>query len=233
MYKIYIGDITLPTNPEKLTESSERKVKDYDIIGGGIIPKLESKGLKTWKFEFDLFPNNDLVVDDFALPDQIINYIENSIKSGSVERLIISNGVDLGTTCNVYITAFTKSEIRSGEYECEINLKEYVEANSKVADIPSIQRPGLIPQPKPIPVTKSAYITKKKEAQDTNVDPNSIICSGRTKEPVNPVTNYAVYITGGAEDWVFGAEHRASVAIDEGLKKINKEQHDKSYADIF
>ena len=91
-YAIFIGDLQLPINPETVADSLERKVKEYAVIGQGNVPQLEDTSLKRWNFDFMLLANNDLGGDNFKTPAEVIAYLEDKIKNGTQQRLVIFDG---------------------------------------------------------------------------------------------------------------------------------------------
>ena len=166
-YAIFIGDLQLPINPETVTDSLERKVKEYAVIGQGNVPQLEDTSLKRWNFDFMLLANNDLGSDNFKVPAEVIAYLEDKIKNGIQQRLVISNGTEYGVSALVYIEQLEKKEVQDGCYEVGLKLVEYVEARAVETGIPYIQRPGIIPVALPQKAIGSSYNSKVKAEQDT------------------------------------------------------------------
>ncbi|MFV0552276.1 MAG: hypothetical protein ACK5L6_10215 [Anaerorhabdus sp.] len=196
-YVIRIGSLQLPTNPEKLKKEKTRKAKEYNVIGLGAVPKLEDAALDRWIFDFDVFPNNDLDSEIFSSSDKVITYLSDLLKTGKSIDLVISNGLNFGESASVYVTSFDRTEIGIGEYECSIELTEYIEANARITDIPFIQRPGIIPVKTPVsvPPGKSTYNKVKEESQKSGWAPDHYTIYGQPSKPVkNPITEYEVNI---------------------------------------
>lgn len=184
-YSIFIGDLQLPINPETVADSLERKVKEYAVIGQGNVPQLEDTSLKRWNFDFMLLANNDLGIDNFKVPAEVIAYLEDKIKNGTQQRLVISNGTEYGVSVLVYIEKLEKKEVQDGCYEVGLKLVEYVEAKAKETGIPYIQRPGIIPVLKPKKVQGSGY--NEKTAADKWSALDHVICGPPGDKKANEI----------------------------------------------
>ncbi|MEG0416393.1 MAG: hypothetical protein RR565_09670 [Erysipelothrix sp.] len=224
-YVIKIGSLQLPTNPEKLKKEKTRKAKEYNVIGLGAVPKLEDAALDRWVFDFDIFPNNDLDTEIFSSSDKVITYLSDLLKTGKSVDLVISNGLNFGESASVYVTSFDRTEIGIGEYECSIELTEYIEASARITDIPFIQRPGIIPVKTPVsvPPGKSTYNKVKDESQKSGFNPEDYFICGQPSKPVkNPITQAEtnIYPPNSYQGAMLKQQYQSQQAtVDSGIQK--------------
>lgn len=221
-YSVFIGDLQLPLNPESISDSLSRTVQEYTVIGKGNIPRLEDVSLRRWSFKFTLLAENSLDSGSFKEPAEVIKILEDSLKNGIYQRLILSNGTAYGVSALVYIEQLEKTEIGEGDYEISIKLVEYVPAYAQKTGMPRIERPGILMDSTKIKgdyynVMTQVRENRRNDGEDEPKDPNQ-----DKDEAQKPPNNAFSYDTQNTIQYVFDPPHYDDSALREYVEKSDQ-----------
>ena len=148
---------------EKISVKNSLRVKEYDVLGQGQIQKPEGQDLRTVSFTTEF-------------PGQVYGYVEESafqspgkliaklreLQEGKKPFRFVAVGEDkltMQVTLEQLDTAEQGGE--EGDYEASIRLKEYREFGVKTTDIPSLPRPGTVPEPKTVTLNPGETLQDK------------------------------------------------------------------------
>lgn len=221
-YSVFIGDLQLPFNPESISDSLSRSVQEYSVIGKGNIPRLEDLSLRRWNFKFTLLAENSLDSGSFKEPAEVINRLEDSLKKGVYQRLILSNGTAYGVSALVYIEQLEKTEIGEGDYEISIKLVEYVPAFAQETGIPRIERPGILMDSTKIKGDYYNVMTQIQENRRNNGEEEPEKPNQDEETPPKPPGNAFSYDTQNTIQYVFDPPHYDDSALREYVENSDQ-----------
>lgn len=144
-YLFYLGNTLLPVSPSKLTTSMKNQNKTVNLINLSEVNILRTPGLTEIKFDA-LLPNVRypfaVYKDGFKDATYFVEILEAYKKSKKPFQFIISRKSDVGkvfayTNIKVSLENFEISESANDGFDmtASISLKQYVEYNSKTAQI--------------------------------------------------------------------------------------------------
>ncbi|WMI82032.1 LysM peptidoglycan-binding domain-containing protein [Anaerotignum sp. MB30-C6] len=166
MYKVSLGEITLPVAPSKITMKVKNNNKTMELIDGREINFLRTPGLKEFSFEF-LIPHIRYPFaeypDGFMTAQQYIEALElmkmkKEPFTFQVQRILPSGKELLKTSERVSLEDYTITEDTGNglDFMASVTLKQYKEHKS--VNTPMVQ------------VTQDAVIVKEEKQRDSKKD---------------------------------------------------------------
>ena len=147
-YSLFLDGIHLPVGTDKLTVQHGMKSKEYDVLGQGRVQTPDSQELRTVSFTTEFPGQVYSYVEEsaFQSPGKLIAKLRALQEEKKPFRFVAVGGDKLTMRVTLEQMDTTEQGGEDGDYEVSIRLKEYREFGVKTTDIPSLPRPGAVPQ---------------------------------------------------------------------------------------
>ena len=147
-YSLFLDGIHLPVGTDKLTVQHGMKSKEYDVLGQGRVQTPDSRELRTVSFTTEFPGQVYRYVEEsaFQSPGKLIAKLRALQEEKKPFRFVAVGGDKLTMRVTLEQMDTTEQGGEDGDYEVSIRLKEYREFGVKTTDIPSLPRPGAVPQ---------------------------------------------------------------------------------------
>ncbi|WP_066454596.1 hypothetical protein [Anaerotruncus rubiinfantis] len=143
-YHVYLGGLTI-YGSETVGVTLARPVTVHNGIGSGEFPIPDDKKLREWTIKGQWTERNDYRLTGWQEAHELLDELMGMLNSDDPERLVIANGYDK-TSVLAYLTDVTMSEKYAGVYDFTIKLTEYKKTTVRATGVPTITRPGKIPE---------------------------------------------------------------------------------------
>ena len=156
-YKIYFGKFTI-YGAESVETSLARPVAIYDGLGVGEYPIPDNKKLTEWTIKGQWTENNDYGMEYWTPAHELKDGLEKVMKGKDHEQLVMTNGYEK-TSKPAYITDVNVTETSPGVFSYIVKLTEYKKTTVRTTGVPTITRPGKIPEmPKTVVLEKPSDV---------------------------------------------------------------------------
>ena len=158
-YHVYLGGLTI-YGSETVGVTLARPVTVHNGIGSGEFPIPDDKKLREWTIKGRWTERNDYRLTGWQEAHELLDELMGMLNSDDPERLVIANGYDK-TSVLAYLTDVTMSEKYAGVYDFTIKLTEYKKTTVRATGVPTITRPGKIPEmPKTVVFEKASDVAE-------------------------------------------------------------------------
>nr|DAK78439.1 MAG TPA: hypothetical protein [Caudoviricetes sp.] len=162
-YYISFGGFSLYT-AASVRDENGRELSSYDSVGGGKFNVPDSRNPKTWEIEAELSESSKYNMWRASEITKACDSLLDNAKDPS--RLVVTNKNYPSANISVlaWFKGYTKEEKEPGVYDVTFRLEEYKPVGVKTTDIPYVTRPGKIPIPPKVTITKknTVYSQTKK-----------------------------------------------------------------------
>ena len=156
-YKIYFGKFTI-YGAESVETSFARPVAIYDGLGVGEYPIPDNKKLTEWTIKGQWTENNDYGMEYWTPAHELKDGLEKVMKGKDHEQLVMTNRYEK-TSKPAYITDVNVTETSPGVFSYIVKLTEYKKTTVRTTGVPTITRPGKIPEmPKTVVFEKASDV---------------------------------------------------------------------------
>lgn len=162
-YSLFLDGIHLPVGTDKLTVQHGMKSKEYDVLGQGRVQTPDSQELRTVSFTTEFPGQVYSYVEEsaFQSPGKLIAKLRALQEEKKPFRFVAVGGDKLTMRVTLEQMDTTEQGGEDGDYEVSIRLKEYREFGVKTTDIPSLPRPGMVPEPKTVTLNPGETLQDK------------------------------------------------------------------------
>lgn len=162
-YSLFLDGIHLPVGTDKLTVQHGMKSKEYDVLGQGRVQTPDSQELRTVSFTTEFPGQVYSYVEEsaFQSPGKLIAKLRALQEEKKPFRFVAVGGDKLTMRVTLEQMDTTEQGGEDGDYEVSIRLKEYREFGVKTTDIPSLPRPGTVPEPKTVTLNPGETLQDK------------------------------------------------------------------------
>lgn len=143
-HKVYYGNFTL-YGAEKVDVALARPVTVHNGLGFGEYPTPDDRKLREWTVKGQWTEKNDYRLAGWAPAHELIADLKSMMGSDDPERLVMTNGYDK-TSVLAYVTDVNATETSAGVYDVTVKLTEYRKPVVRTTGVPTISRPGKIPE---------------------------------------------------------------------------------------
>lgn len=162
-YSLFLDGIHLPVGTDKLTVQHGMKSREYDVLGQGRVQTPDSQELRTVSFTTEFPGQVYSYVEEsaFQSPGKLIAKLRALQEGKKPFRFVAVGGDKLTMRVTLEQMDTTEQGGEDGDYEVSIRLKEYREFGVKTTDIPSLPRPGTVPEPKTVTLSPGETLQDK------------------------------------------------------------------------
>lgn len=148
---IYISGVT------DVSLSSGRDLTAYNGLGNGNFSVPDAENLREWTVSCELSAKNTRRLEHWQTAEYVFKSFEAMLKTKDYSRFIVTSPLE-NISELVYLKQYSKKEKYNGVYDVEITVSEHKPTQIKTTDVPYISRPGKVPIPPKITVTKKNTI---------------------------------------------------------------------------
>ena len=167
-YYVSLGNVNLH-HVESFELSSERDIDDYDGVGAGKFNIPGSKKPREWTISCQLLQDGTKTagLNTWSASELFKEFDVWLGKTDAPVRMVKTDSIYPAANLSVlvWLKSYAKKEAEDqGVYDVEITVAEYLPVGIKTTGIPTISRPGKVPVPPKVTITKknTVYQVKKK-----------------------------------------------------------------------
>ena len=160
-YFVAFGGFTLH-NVKSVHDENGRELTEYDGVGSGKFNVPDSRKPKTWKIECELWQDTSKLSNTWRA-SEIFKAMDSLLENSTdASRLVITNSEYPAANVSVlaWFKGYSRDEEDTGVYAATIELEEYKPVGIKTTDIPYVARPGKVPVPPKVTITKKNTVYK-------------------------------------------------------------------------
>lgn len=145
--------------------SSSRDIDDYDGVGSGKFNVPGSQAPREWTIECTLLQNGKLTVglNTWSASELFKEFEAWLGKTDEPVRMVKTDSIYPAANLSVlvWLKSYTQKETDDqGVYDVEITVAEYKPVGIKTTGIPTVSRPGKVPIPPKVTITKTNSVYK-------------------------------------------------------------------------
>lgn len=156
---VYFGDMTI-YGVEAVDVGYARPVTVYNGVGLGEYPIPDDEKLTEWTVKGQWTERDDYNLSGWKPAHELAKDLRATMKSDDPLQLVIYDGSN-STSKKAYLTDVSMNEKYAGVYEFTVKFTEYKKATVRVTGVPTITRPGKMPEmPKTVVFEKTSDVAE-------------------------------------------------------------------------